>query len=81
MGTESLLRMELGEDTPITWEKFKEVFDEAYFPNVVKDQKEGEFSILVQGTMLVEGYAAKFVEHSHFTPYLIPNEPKKVSKF
>ena len=30
----SLLRMELGENTPITWEKFKEVFNETYFPDV-----------------------------------------------
>ena len=31
--------------------------------------------------MTVEEYAAKFVELSRFAPYLIPNEPKKVSKF
>ncbi|XP_030968257.1 uncharacterized protein LOC115988780 [Quercus lobata] len=31
--------------------------------------------------MTVEEYAAKFVELSRFTPYLIPNEPKKVRKF
>ena len=31
--------------------------------------------------MIVEEYATKFVELSHFTPYLIPNEPKKASKF
>ena len=27
-GTECLLRIELGENTPTTWEKFKEVFNE-----------------------------------------------------
>ena len=80
-GTEQLLRMELGGKTSITWEKFKEVFNETYFPDVVRDQKVREFSDLVQGTMTVEEYAAKFVELSHFAPYLILDEPKKVSKF
>ena len=73
--------MELGGKTSITWEKFKEVFNETYFPDLVRDQKVREFSDLVQGTMTVEEYAAKFVELSHFAPYLILDEPKKVSKF
>ena len=29
----------------------------------------------------MEEYAAKFVELSHFAPYLIPDESKKVKKF
>ena len=73
--------MELGRDTPITWEKFKEVFDRTYFLDVVRDSKAKEFSNLVQGAMTVEEYAAKFVELSRFAPYLIPDESKKVKKF
>ncbi|KAL0007371.1 hypothetical protein SO802_008873 [Lithocarpus litseifolius] len=72
--------MELGKDTPIAWEKFKEVFNGTYFPNIVRDRKAREFFDLVQGTMTVEE-VAKFVELSHFAPYLILDEPKKVSKF
>ena len=79
--TERLLRMELGKNTPITWEKFKEVFNETYFPDVVRDRKAREFSYLVHGTMTIEEYATKFVELSCFAPYLISDEPKKVSKF
>ena len=45
--TEQLLRMELGRDTPITWEKFKEVFNRTYFLDVVRDRKVREFSDLV----------------------------------
>ncbi|XP_075665043.1 uncharacterized protein LOC142634637 [Castanea sativa] len=67
--------------TPITWEKFKEVFNGTYFPDVVRDRKAREFSDLVQGAMTVEEYAAKFVELSRFAPYLIPDESKKVKKF
>ena len=40
--------MDLGGNTPITWEKFKEVFNETYFPDIVRDRKEREFSDLVQ---------------------------------
>ena len=79
--TEPLLSTELGEDTPITWEKFKEVFNRTYFPDVVRDRNAREFSDLVQGAMTVEEYVAKFVELSRFAPYLIPDESKKVKSF
>ena len=79
--TEPLLRRELGRDTPITWEKFKEVFNRTYFPDVVRDHKAREFSDLIQGTMTVGEYVAKFVELSRFASYLIPDESKKVKKF
>ena len=63
-----MLRIELGRDIPITWEKFKEVFNGTYFPNMVRDRKVREFFDLVQGAMIVDKYAAKFVELSHFAP-------------
>jgi len=47
--TERLLRMKLGEGTSITWEKFQEVFNETYFPNVVRDQKGRDFLIWFKG--------------------------------
>ena len=75
--TEQLLRKELGRDTPITWEKFKEVFNRTYFPDVVRDCKAREFSVLVQGAMTVEEYATKFVELSRFAPYLFWMSPRK----
>ena len=78
---EPLLRTKLGRDTPITWEKFKEVFNRTYIPDVVRDRKVREFFDLVQGAMIVDKYAAKFVELSRFASYLIPDEPKKVKKF
>ena len=76
-----MLRIELGRDIPINWEKFKEVFNGTYFPGMVKDRKVREFSDLVQGAMIVDEYAAKFVELSRFAPYLILDESKKVKKF
>jgi hypothetical protein len=46
-GGEVLLKEELGENARITWDKFKEVFNETYFPEVVSDRKAREFSDLV----------------------------------
>uniref|UniRef100_A0A2N9IPW9 Reverse transcriptase n=1 Tax=Fagus sylvatica TaxID=28930 RepID=A0A2N9IPW9_FAGSY len=80
-GTEVLLKEELGENDRITWDKFKEVFNETYFPEVVRNKKAREFSDLVQGSMTVEEYAAKFIDLSRFAPHLIPDEHKKVMKF
>ena len=76
-----MLRIELGRDIPITWEKFKEVFNGTYFPNMVRDRKVREFFDLVQGAMIVDKYAAKFVELSRFAPYLCLDESKKVKNF
>ena len=75
------MKEELGENARITWDKFKEVFNETYFPEVVSDRKAREFSDLVQGSMTMEEYAAKFIELSRFVPHLIPDEHKKVMKF
>jgi hypothetical protein len=80
-GTEVLLKEELGENARITWDKFKEVFNETYFPEVVSDRKAREFFDLVQGSMTVEEYAVKFIDLSRFAPHLIPDEHKKVTKF
>ena len=69
------------ERNPITWEKFKGVFYDNYFPEVVRERKEREFADLVQGSMTVEQYAAKFIELSRFGPHLILTEAKKASRF
>ncbi|XP_030941780.1 uncharacterized protein LOC115966752 [Quercus lobata] len=69
------------ERNPITWEKFKGVFYDNYFAEVVRERKEREFADLVQGSMTVEQYATKFIELSHFGPHLIFTEAKKASRF
>ena len=52
--------------TPITWEVFKNVFYEKYFPASVRNAKELEFMRLQQGNMSVFEYAAKFKELCKF---------------
>ena len=54
------------ERNPITWEKFKGVFYDNYIPKVVRERKEKDFVDLVQGSMIVEQYTAKFIELSRF---------------
>ena len=68
------------ERNPITWEKFKGVFYDNYFPEVIRERKEREFADLVQGSMTVEQYVAKFIELSCFGSHLILTEAKKASR-
>ena len=79
--TKAILEGMDNERNPITREKFKGVFYDNYFPEVVRERKEREFADLVQGSIMVEQYAAKFIELSCFGPHLILTEAKKASKF
>ncbi|XP_017411079.2 uncharacterized protein LOC108323216 [Vigna angularis] len=49
-----------GNNTPITWELFKEKFYAKYFSDSVRFDKEIEFLQLVQGNMPVSEYADQF---------------------
>lgn len=52
--TKAILKGMDTERNPITWEKFKGVFYDNYFPEVIQEQKEREFVDLMQGSMTVE---------------------------
>ncbi|XP_022871065.1 uncharacterized protein LOC111390277 [Olea europaea var. sylvestris] len=60
----------------ITWERFKELLEEEFFPTAIKDQKEMEFLRLQQGTMTLVEYERKFEELSRFAPHLVDMEEK-----
>ncbi|KAF5447674.1 hypothetical protein F2P56_033206 [Juglans regia] len=81
VSTRKLIKQELGEETPITWTRFKQVFRDQFFPEVFREAKAREFADLRQGDMSVHQYALKFIELSHFAPYLIPDESRKAQKF
>ncbi|XP_061341991.1 uncharacterized protein LOC133288283 [Gastrolobium bilobum] len=53
----------------ITWALFERLFHEEYFPRDVREAKQGEFEKLVQGTMTVDAYVAKFNELVKFANY------------
>jgi hypothetical protein len=75
------LQQLLGDGVPITWKDFKNAFLERFFPQSVRQAKAQEFTDLVQGSLTVEQYAAKFIELSRFAPYLVSTEDLKARKF
>ncbi|KAF5445211.1 hypothetical protein F2P56_034278 [Juglans regia] len=56
-----LLVRELGSLAALSWERFKEEFDNRFFPDSAKQLKAQEFASLTQGSLTVEQYAAKFM--------------------
>ena len=52
----------------ITWDEFKEVFLEKYFPHSVRIQKEIGFLQLQQGEMIIVENVAKFESLVRFSP-------------
>ncbi|KAF5454703.1 hypothetical protein F2P56_024349 [Juglans regia] len=79
--THGLIQQELGESTPISWSKFKEVFNNRFFPLSIRETKARKFADLKQGSMTVRQYASKFVELSRFAPHLVLIESLKAEKF
>ncbi|KAF5477557.1 hypothetical protein F2P56_004183, partial [Juglans regia] len=77
----ALLQMELGDGVPITWECFRKIFLECFFPQTLRESRAHPFADLTQGTMTVDQYTTKFMELSRFASYLIPDEEKKAEKF
>ncbi|XP_040987694.1 uncharacterized protein LOC121235416 [Juglans microcarpa x Juglans regia] len=65
----------------IVWAQFKQNFFDRFFPKVDREARAREFTNLVQGSMTVRQYAARFAELSRFAAYLIPDEERKTRKF
>ena len=56
---------------PFTWEIFLEQFNEKYFPQSVRDEREAEFLILKQGEQEpFDDYLARFIRLSRYSTYL-----------
>ncbi|XP_061360999.1 uncharacterized protein LOC133304928 [Gastrolobium bilobum] len=53
----------------LTWALFEILFHEEYFPRDVREAKQDEFEKLVQGTMSIDTYLAKFNELVMFANY------------
>ncbi|GFS46068.1 hypothetical protein Acr_00g0099970 [Actinidia rufa] len=63
------------------WPRFLEVFNEEYFPEMVRDQKIQEFLNLKQGNMIIVVYNAKFMELSRYAPHIVSTESRKARGF
>jgi len=72
---------EYGHGVPILWERFKQEFNDRFFPLARRQQCARDFLELKQGSMTVEQYSAEFLRLSRYAPYLIPDEGIKVEKF
>src|SRR4051812_37470483 len=52
----------------LTWEDFKELFFEKYFPHTKREKKSKDFRELQQGSMTGAEYTAKFLQLSRYFP-------------
>ncbi|XP_047320487.1 uncharacterized protein LOC124924501 [Impatiens glandulifera] len=66
--------------TVMSWNKFKDLFYDNYFPTRTRQQKEVEFVKLEQGSMTVSKYRAKFLELAKFAGRWIGDEVGKTRK-
>ncbi|XP_057975378.1 uncharacterized protein LOC131162765 [Malania oleifera] len=64
----------------MTWSCFREVFFDRYFPASVRKVKAEEFLNLTQGQLIVQQYAARFVELSRFALYMVQEFATLVDK-
>src|SRR3954463_14965781 len=67
--------------TGMTWQGFKTLFLDKYFPPTEREKKEEEFRTLEQGNMMVDQYLAVFTRLARYFPELVPTEEKKARKF
>ena len=61
----------------ITWDRFKEIFNERFIPPEASERLSDEFSYPIQRDMTIPEYQNKFNELSRFVPHLIQNPKRK----
>jgi len=64
-----------------SWDKFKEIIKDHFYPISLQKAKEGEFMQLQQGTMSVLEHASKFMELSRFALTFVADERLKMNRF
>src|SRR5947208_5032047 len=65
----------------MTWQGFKTLFLDKYFPPTEREKKEEEFKSLEHGNMTVDQYLAVFTRLARYFPELVATEEKKAHKF
>ncbi|KAL3497854.1 hypothetical protein ACH5RR_040586 [Cinchona calisaya] len=69
-------------ENDITWEEFKEMFLDQYFPRALRKKRQNDFYNLRQtGNMTVLQYANKFTSLEHFCPKVFEDEEEKMDQF
>ena len=66
----------------ITWAKFKDVFNNTYYPEQVREPKAREFKNLKQEKdQTVREYEQKFIQLERFAPLVCASEKARTIKF
>ncbi|XP_059664110.1 uncharacterized protein LOC132309866 [Cornus florida] len=65
----------------MSYDKFKELFYEKYFPLSKRWELQDQFHNLIQGSMSVVEYENKFTSLSRFAPEMVKDEANKTRKF
>nr|GEW41195.1 hypothetical protein [Tanacetum cinerariifolium] len=65
----------------MTWEEFKEIFINKFFPDGELQQLEHEFLNLEQGDMSMRGYTACFNEKARFAKHHVQTEERRIRRY
>ncbi|XP_043699969.1 uncharacterized protein LOC122650635 [Telopea speciosissima] len=74
-------RLRTAEGPPLTWQLFKDSFNEKYFPAHVRNNMTEEFMDLKQKNMTVAQYESKFSQLCRYAPHMVVTEELKADKF
>ncbi|XP_028051981.1 uncharacterized protein LOC114256509 [Camellia sinensis] len=74
-------RQHEGRETELVWSKFLELFNEKYFPEAVRRQKQVDFLNLKQNDISVAQYEAKFAELLRYAPHQVAIGEDRVMLF
>jgi hypothetical protein len=69
---DAILKPEFG------WDLFKELLEERFFPQALRDRKEREFLALRQGSMSVQAYTDVFNRLAHFASDILYDDRQRV---
>ena len=65
----------------MSWDEFRDLFNEKYYNEGVRAAKADEFTRVVQGNMTVTEYALKFDKLAKFSSDLVPTDAARRDKF
>jgi hypothetical protein len=80
-GSKKVLLAGTRNEIVVTWEMFQTEYNRRFFPRAQRQLRAIEFQNLVQGSMSVEQYSARFMELARFALNLIPDEESKAERF
>ncbi|CAA0811031.1 Unknown protein, partial [Striga hermonthica] len=73
--------MRPGEKAGCTWDMFKELVRDKYYPSYYRAEMERQFLALQQGTRTVDEYEREFTRLAAFAPDLVRTEAQRAQRF